>query len=137
MIDLQIIKAHKPDTPAIVDITGDKVSGISLLAQRVVIVLLTDISDLLRSMEGSSLVSSIGNSQSSLSYVSLLVTSALADVSEAIRRDPGEASSDDEILSELSIYDISENDGDIIVTLNVLSKSGESMLTKTNIGSLI
>lgn len=133
MMDIGIVMNRGTNSPIEFDLSGEKVSGIELLAQRVLVILLTNVNEVLRSSEGSSFIRTYGNTQSSSEFVSLIFASALSDVINIIKKDN---SSDDpsEILADATATVISVSEGSVQFNLNVYSASGEVSQILTSAG---
>lgn len=133
MMDIGIVMNRGTNSPIEFDLSGKKISGIELLAQRVLVILLTNVNEVLRSSEGSSFIRTYGNTQSSSEFVSLIFASALSDVINIIKKDN---SSDDpsEVLADATATVISVSEGSVQFNLNVYSASGEVSQISTSAG---
>lgn len=134
MIDIDITTNLDALGASTLEPTGGVVSGVRLLAQRVLVVFMTNISDILRYSEGSSFINGFGSSQVSTDYISLLVSSALADTRMVVINSTPEDSPSDEKLQNISIHDIQVQADKAIITLTVTSESGLSAQVNTGLG---
>lgn len=131
MIDINITQLSS-DNRATFMPQPNSVSGIKLLAQKVSIILLTKMSEVLRSGEGSTFIGSIGTASNTPEYVSLLLFGALDDVQRIMGQD--KTSPDNERLGSLSTEAVSVSGDAVSFTLRVVSVSGESTEITSAIG---
>lgn len=133
MMDLDVLCVTGPDTPAAMSISGKRLSGITSLAQRVVIVLMTRVDELLRQNEGTSIRRDGLYSNSGDDYLSLLLGSALFDVVNIIRGDT-ESTDPSEILKDACVSSVGTSDDGVSFTINVYNEAGESIEVPANTG---
>lgn len=126
MRDLDILNISDNTGKASIDGVGGVVTGIRLLAQRIVIIFLTKYDDLLRQNEGTGLLGNIGSGQVSLSYAGLIMTSAIASVIEILNDSTDDTTPDSERISDLRIQDIRLEGDRILFDLYVTNKANES-----------
>ena len=132
MKDIDILNVNTDTNRAGMAITGDKVSGIRLLAQRVLVILLTDMQGLLRSSEGSEALGVLTTYTSNATYASLLLTSAVSTVSSILISDADDPP--EEALHSISVQDVTIDGGSINFTLLITNKAGESEIIESNTG---
>ena len=134
MKDIDILNIDKSTSKADMTLTGDKVSGIRMLAQRILVVLLTDMQGLLRSSEGSEAFGVLTSYTGNATYASLLLTSSISTVSSVLMSDTQGPS--EERLQSIVVQDVSTNDGSINFTLLITNAAGESEIISSNIGAI-
>lgn len=126
MRDLDILSIATGTNKASMDVTGHTVSGIRLLAQRIIVILMTNYNDILRSQEGTSFMDNVGSGQVSLSYAGLLMTSAIASTIDALNESADENAPDEERIADLRIQNMSLDGDRITFDLYVENKANES-----------
>lgn len=132
MRDLDILNVSRSTGKASFGLGEGYVTGIRLLAQRVIVILLTNYNETLRQNEGTSFVSNMRSGQISLAYVGLLMTSAMASTIEVLSGSVDDNATDEERIADLRIQNI-ELDGDrILFDLYVSNKAGESTTISSN-----
>lgn len=133
MIDIDIVVQSDNGQAADLVVSGHRVSGIKALAQRVLIVLLTSSSGMLRSQEGTRLPDSYGNSHLVPEYYTLLMGSAIASTMSIIKND---TTSNDptEILSDIRLLDVKTTEDSMSFTIAVYNRAGEQ-ITVTSSGA--
>lgn len=132
MRDLDILNVSRSTGKASFGLGEGYVTGIRLLAQRVIVILLTNYNETLRQSEGTSFVSNMRSGQISLAYVGLLMTSAMASTIEILSGSVDDNATDEERIADLRIQNI-ELDGDrILFDLYVSNKAGESTTISSN-----
>jgi hypothetical protein len=132
MRDLDILNVSRSTGKASFGLGEGYVTGIRLLAQRVIVILLTNYNETLRQSEGTSFVSNMRSGQISLAYVGLLMTSAMASTIEILSGSADDNATDEERIADLRIQNI-ELDGDrILFDLYVSNKAGESTTISSN-----
>jgi hypothetical protein len=129
MIDIDLFSANKGEVVA--GTTGNTISGVEVLSQRVLVVLNTKASEPLRSQEGCSLVDMLGNSHTDSTYVYMILSSVVSEIMESMTY--GEQSEDNE-LSNISVSNVSINGDTVKFELTVVSKSGQTYTTDATIG---
>lgn len=131
MIDINITNNKGHEVPF--DIQGNTTSGISLLAQRILVVLLSQISDYLRDSEGSTLINGIGSGVADSGYASLLLLSALKQVESIIKMDTTSLDPH-EILDTIKIHKVEALGDHIDFTIVVYNKAGDTQELTSTIG---
>lgn len=111
-------------------ITGNTIEGLEVLAQRVIVVLNTRLSEPLRDQEGCSFMSLFGSSQADNTYVYLMISSVISELLSVMADD----NPDDFSLHSIDASDIGVNGDTVTLTLTVTSKSGSTYSTETTIG---
>ena len=135
MIDLDILNIDS-NNKALCSISGDKVSGVRLLAQRVMVILLTSMSGLLRSSEGSDFIQEDMAPNTQIDRISMAVSSALASVKHVIGMDNGVYPLSEQ-LEDIRIHNIYGESGSIVIELIVYSKDGSSSIVSIPTGDVI
>ena len=124
MKDIDILNIDNTSNKAGLSISGNTVTGIRLLAQRVLLILLTDISGTLRTGEGTDLSDILMTQQSSTDHVSLLLISAISTAKSILYSEvPEEAS---EALQDIIIQDVNTENGTIEFSIVVTNRLGHS-----------
>ena len=111
-------------------ITGNTIEGLEVLAQRVIVVLNTRLSEPLRDQEGCSFMSLFGSSQADNTYVYLMISSVISELLSVMT----DNNPDDFSLHSIDASDIGVNGDTVTLTLTVTSKSGSTYSTETTIG---
>lgn len=135
MNDIDILNVNKDTNKAFLTVSGYKISGVKLLAQRVLLLLLTDMRESLRSAEGTEAPELLVSYSGSINHASMLIASAVSTVKNIliaeVHDDPSEA------LYDISIQDVNTDTGSINFTLLVTSMSGESDTISSNTGDIL
>lgn len=122
MIDLDIL--NTTDNKVYFSPSGNKLSGVEALAQRVLIVLLTRVSDVLREHEGTRLPSIGSSMQFGVDYMSLILSSAIFDACSVIRKDT-DTTDPREQLNDVRIANISIDNDLVVFTIDVYNNAGD------------
>ena len=123
MIDLNVLGSGNNELP--MTISSVPISGVQLLGQRILIILLSSVSEILREQEGSTFINAIGSGVYDTEYTSLLINSAVYKVIDIIDNDH-EKYPDDETLRDIKVSDIKYTDGVVTFTLSVTSTAGNT-----------
>lgn len=130
MRDIDILNINNTTSMASLSVAGSVVSGIRLMAQRAIIIILTDINGMLRSSEGTEASDIIQAYQNNTNYASLLLTSAISTAMRVLSADSSTDNSDR--IKDISIQSINTDNGDLNFTLLVQNASGESYAVSSN-----
>ena len=134
MIDINITRSDTgKESP--MDFVGGTVSGIHALAQRVLVVLLTQSTDMLRSDEGSTLITSIRSGAGDSDYARLLMLSAISRTKDVIRNN--QEGSEEEQLKDILIQSTALEGDTISFTIVVYSQAGEYIDITSEVGAVI
>ena len=106
------------------------VQGIQLLAQRVLVVLLTEYSGILRAYEGTSLITNIGSSNVISGHVSLLLSSAIASATDILKKD-SYSNDPEELLDNIKLYNVTVDGDGVSFSIIVTSKAGDATTVTT------
>lgn len=134
MRDIDILSIQD-DTSAALTVGSPSISGIRLLAQRVLVILLTNMNELLRAGEGTESGAFIGIDHSSSDYLRLLITSSVDSVKRILLQETG--NTPDESLKSINIGDIEISSGNADFTIVVSNKSGDTESITANTGDLL
>lgn len=124
MRDIDILNVNLADTKAGLTVSGNTVTGIKLLAQRVLVILLTDMTETLRSREGAEIYDILVSYQNSTDYASLLLISAISTVKSILFADTGLP--DAESLRDIVIQDVHTTNGTVEFSIEITNKAGDS-----------
>ena len=133
MIDLDVIGSSTGVAP--MTLSGDPVSGIRLLGQRVLILLLSNVSELLRDDEGSTLINALGSGTYDDEYTRLFLYSAIYRVLDILKADTNKYP-DDETIRDINV-DTVKMSGDVLdFTISVTSMSGDNTAVTAQTGAI-
>jgi hypothetical protein len=133
--DLNITNVTGSDgaVPFMVDPTP--VSGIKLLGQRVLIILLTNVSEELRALEGSTFNNIFSSGSYDDDYAYMMLYSAIYRTIEVIKADTTEYPAS-ETLRDIDVTAVTTAGDTVYFTITVYNKEGESTQVATQAGGL-
>lgn len=129
MRDLDLFISNNKVIP---HVSGNTIDGLELLAQRVIVVLNTRISEPLRDAEGCSFMSLFGSSQADISYIYLMLSSVIPEILNAM--DDPEDEYGDYSVHSIDISGVTVDNDTITFNLTVTSKSGSTYTTEASLG---
>lgn len=133
MIDLDVVGSN---TGALsMAVSGKPISGVHLLGQRVLLILLSDISEMLREDEGATFINAIGSGTYDDEYTRLFLYSAIYRVLDVLKADPN-VYPDDETIQDITV-DTVKMSGDVLdFTITVTSMAGNTTAVTTQTGAI-
>ena len=133
MKDLNITNPHGSSGAVQFTVSPTPVSGIQLLGQRVLIILLTNVSEELRDLEGSTFNNIFSSGSYGDDYAYMMLYSAIYRTMEVLKADTTEYP-DSETLMDIDVTEVQATGDTVEFTITVYNKEGESTQVASQAG---